>query len=103
MLVNIIAITLQGILSLFCVCQHLYVVLLISLLLFRYTSDLSNTPIWLDNLNFCYSETSDLRQCTYAVGINDCSHSEDIILTCKTGWYILFLGMKIGCSAYCHF
>jgi len=51
--------------------------------LFRYYSYLS-APIWLDNLRYCNSYASDLRQCTNAVGYNDCSHSEDIILTCSS-------------------
>ena len=42
-------------------------------------------PIWLDNLNSCNSASTDLRKCTRAVGVNDCSHSEDIILSCSGG------------------
>ena len=55
-----------------------------SVLLFRYTTT-SRTPIWLDNLYYCDSSTSDLRQCTNAVGVHDCNHAEDIILTCARG------------------
>ena len=42
-------------------------------------------PIWLDNLNSCTSSSTDLRKCTTAVGVNDCSHSEDITLYCYGG------------------
>ena len=47
----------------------------------------SRTPIWLDNLYYCDSNTSDLRQCTNAVGVHDCGHHEDVILTCSGGNY----------------
>lgn len=55
-----------------------------------YTSYLTSTPIWLDNLFNCNSYSSDLRQCTQAVGVNDCSHSEDIVLTCSQGIIIYY-------------
>ncbi len=48
----------------------------------RYSSYISG-PIWLDNLNQCSSSSTDLRSCTNAVGVHDCTHSEDIVLTCK--------------------
>ncbi len=40
-------------------------------------------PIWLDNLYYCYSSTTDLRNCTRAVGVHNCNHGEDVTLTCS--------------------
>jgi len=50
----------------------------------RYSSSITS-KIWLDNLDSCNSLSRDLRKCTKAVGVNDCTHSEDIILTCYLG------------------
>ena len=52
---------------------------------FSYSSSLT-IPIWLDNLDNCASSSkSDLRKCTNAVGISDCTHRDDVVLTCKGG------------------
>jgi len=45
----------------------------------------SSAPIWLDNFNNCTSSSTDLRMCAIAVGVTDCSHHEDVILTCYGG------------------
>ncbi len=41
-------------------------------------------PIWLDNLDYCYSSTTDLRNCTRAVGVHNCNHGEDVTLSCSS-------------------
>ncbi len=41
-------------------------------------------PIWLDNLDYCYSSTTDLRNCTRAVGVHNCNHRKDVTLTCSS-------------------
>ena len=67
----------------------LFHAIFLSLLSFRTTSDLNNTPIWLDDWVYCYYRldftTPDLRNCSRAVGVHNCLHSEDVILTCNSG------------------
>ena len=47
----------------------------------------SEIPIWMDNVN-CVSNSTNFLLCeTNGFGINDCDHSENVLLTCfGSGW-----------------
>lgn len=52
---------------------------------FSYPEALSSVPIWLDDLE-CTPEDTNLRLCRHAgTGLNDCQHSNDVILSCIGG------------------
>ena len=61
---------------------HCVIVAITLLICCRFDPASGTTPIWLDDLRCSYSDTS-LAECnSRGVGIHDCSHSEDVAISC---------------------
>ena len=55
------------------------------ILLYSFNEISSNSPTWLDELR-CSGTESELIDCpANAIGVEDCTHTQDVALVCGTG------------------
>ena len=56
---------------------------------YRFDQGSSSSPVWIEDLRCSYDYLNSRYTCTHdGIGINDCTHSEDIAISCRAGEHL---------------